>query len=50
MTEEEGEKKRFDVRAVNVGIGHKNDLAVTELGNIKFLTDTASERLNDRDQ
>ena len=37
------------MRTVDVGIRHKNDLAVTELCDIEILADTASECLNDRD-
>ena len=46
MTEEEGKKKYSDVRAVDVGIGHNYDLAVSELRDVEVLTYTAAECLN----
>ena len=48
MSEEEGKKKDSDVRSVDVGIGHYDDLAVAELCKVKFLSDSASERLDYR--
>ena len=50
MSEEEGQKKDSDVRAVDVGIGHNDDLAVAELVEVKFLADSAAERLNYRNE
>src|SRR5207248_10953320 len=45
VAEEEGQKQSADVRAINVGIGHENDVAVAQLGRIKiFLADAGAER------
>ena len=46
VSEEEGQKQNTDMRAVDVRVRHDNDLAVSELGNVKFVTDTAAQRLN----
>ena len=50
MPEEERKKQNLDMRAVDIGIGHDNDFSVTKLCNIEFLTDSAAERLYDRNQ
>src|SRR6185369_11880113 len=47
VAEEEREQQRADVRTVDVGIRHQDDLAVTQLGNIEvFLADAGAERCN----
>ena len=48
VAEEEGEEKYPDVRAVDVGIGHDDDLAVSQLGDVEILSYAAAERLDDR--
>ena len=48
MTEEEGQKKYSDMRSVDVGIGHNDDLAVAELVDVEIVADTATECLNNR--
>ena len=45
VAEEEGEQQRADVRAVHVGVGHEDDLAVADLGGVEVvLADAAAER------
>ena len=45
VPEKEGEKKRADVRSVDVGIGHQDELAVAKLGDVEVvLADAAAER------
>ncbi len=45
VAEEEGEQQRADVRAVDVGVGHEDDLAVAKLGGVEVvLADAAAER------
>ncbi len=45
MAEEEGEQQRANVRAVDVGIGHEDDLAVANLGRVEVVfADAAAER------
>ncbi len=45
MTEKEGKQKRTDVRTVHVGVGHEDQLAVTQLGGIEVvLADAGAER------
>ena len=45
MAEEEGEQQGADVRAVDVGIGHQDELAVTQPGDVEVvLADAAAER------
>ena len=41
---EEGQQQRADVGAVDVGVGHDDDLAVAALGEVDFLADAASRR------
>ena len=41
--EKESQKQRADVRAVDVGIGHEDDLAVAELGDVKVLAKARAE-------
>src|SRR5580658_4116041 len=44
VTEEEGQQKGANVGAVDVGVGHQDDLAVAELGGVEvILADTAAE-------
>ena len=43
MTEEEGQQERTDVRPIDIRIGHDDDLAVAELGDIEVATDAATE-------
>ena len=50
VTEEEGEQQDADVRAVDVGVRHNDNLAVAQLGGVEFLTDAAAQRLNDRNE
>jgi hypothetical protein len=45
VAEEEGEQQRADVRAVHVGVGHEDDLAVADLGGVEVvLADAAAQR------
>ena len=45
VAEEEGEQQGADVRAVDVGVGHQDDLAVAELGEVEVVfADAAAER------
>ena len=46
MTEEEGQKQRLDVRTVDIGIRHDDNLAVSQLFDIKFVADSRTERKN----
>src|ERR1022692_3364329 len=47
VPEEEGQQQRADVRAVHVGIGHDDDLAVADLGRVEIvLADAGAERRN----
>ena len=48
--EEEGQKQRADMRAVDVGIRHDDDLSIAQLGNIEFLADAAAKRRDNRHQ
>ena len=44
MAEEEGQQQRADVRAVDVGVGHEDELAVAQLGGVEVvLADAAAE-------
>ncbi len=44
LSEEEGEQQCSDVRAVDVGVGHENNLAVSTLFDLEvFGPDTGSE-------
>ena len=45
---EERQKQSADVRTVDIGIGHDDDAAVTELIQIEFFADARAERRNDR--
>ena len=40
---EEGQQQRADVRAVDVGVGHDDDLAVAALGEVHFLADARAD-------
>ena len=42
VAEEEGQQQRADVRAVHVGVGHDDDLAVTALGRIELVVADAA--------
>jgi hypothetical protein len=45
VAEEERQQQRADVRAVHVGVGHDDDLAVAELGGVEIvLADAGAER------
>ena len=45
MAEEESEQQSADVRAVHVGVGHEDDLAVADLGGVEVVfADAAAER------
>ena len=45
VAEEEGQQQRADVRAVHVGIGHDDDLAVAELGRVEIVfADAGAQR------
>ena len=37
VPEEEGQQQRPDVRSVDIGIGHQDQLAVAQLGDIKIV-------------
>ena len=43
VTEQEGQQQGGDVLAVDVGIGHDDDLAVAQLGDVEVLTDAGTE-------
>ena len=45
---EERQKQSADVRTVDIGIGHDDDAAVTELIQIELFADARTERRNDR--
>ena len=48
VAEEERQQQRANVRAVDVGVGHENDLAVAQLRKIEFLgADAGAEGLDD---
>ena len=47
---EESEQEDLDMRAVDVGIRHDDDLAVAEFCGIEGIADAAAERLDDRGQ
>ncbi len=49
MPEEEGQQQYLNVRTVDVGVRHDDDFAVAELCDVELVADTASERLNQRD-
>ena len=46
--EEQGQKQRGNVLAVNVGIGHEHDLVVAQLLDIEFLVNASTQRGNNR--
>ena len=50
IAEEERQKQRADMRAVDVGIRHNDDFVITKLGNVKIIADAGAERQNDRRQ
>ena len=41
---EKREQQRADVRAVNVGIGHDDDLVIAQIFHIEFLADRGADR------
>ena len=45
--EEQGQQERRDVLAVHVGIGHKHNLVITQLGDIELFVDTSTQSGND---
>jgi len=48
VAEEEREKQRADVAAVDVGIGHQNDFVIAELAGVEIVfTDAGAERGDD---
>ena len=48
--EEKRQQQCADMRTVNIGIRHNDDLAVTQLFNVKIVADPRAERRNDRHQ
>ena len=48
ISEEECKEKCSDVRTVDIGICHDDDLMISELACVKFITDTCTECHNDR--
>ena len=46
--EEECEQERADMAAVDVGIGHDDDLVIAQLVEVEFVADAGSERGDDR--
>ena len=48
VAEEEGQQQRADMRAVNIGIGHDNDLVVSELLDIELVAYPRAERDDER--
>ena len=47
VAEEQGEQQGADVRAVNVGVGHKDDLAVSRLRQVEGASRTRTDHLDD---
>src|SRR3546814_20574393 len=45
---EEGQQQRADMRAVDVGIGHYDDLVVAQLFQVEIVADAGAHRLNER--
>src|SRR3546814_6176386 len=45
---EEGEQKRADMRAVDVGVGHNHDLVIAQLFEVELIADSRPERLDQR--
>ena len=50
MAEKEGQEQDLNMRAVDIGIGHEDDFAVPQAGDIEIGADPAAERLDDGDQ
>ncbi len=48
VSEEEGEDQGADVGAVDVGVGHDDDLVVAQAADIEFVADAAAEGGDDR--
>ena len=46
--EEEGQQQRPDMGAVHIGIRHDDDFMIAQLGVVKFVTDTRSQRRDHR--
>ena len=47
VAEEQGEQQGADVRAVDVGVGHENDLAVASLGQVEGASRARADHLDD---
>src|SRR3546814_13840155 len=45
---EEGQEQRADMRAVDVGVGHDDDLVIAQLVDREFVADAGAERLDQR--
>ncbi len=43
IPEEEGQQQSADVGTVHIGIGHDDDLAIAQLGDVKFIADAAAQ-------
>src|SRR3546814_3573939 len=43
---EEGQEQRADMRAVDVGVGHDDDLVIAQLVDREFVADAGAERLD----
>ena len=48
VAEEEGEDERADVRAVDVGVGHDDDLVVARLGDVELVADARAHGADHR--
>src|SRR6185312_15394107 len=48
VAEEKRQQQRADVAAVDVGVGHDDDLAVAALVHVEVVTDAAAQRADDR--
>lgn len=46
--EQQGEQQRADVLAVDVGVGHEDDLVVPQLGDVEVVVDPRAQRGDDR--
>ena len=47
VAEEKRQQQRADMRAVDVGVGHDDDLVVSQLADVEIFADAAAERLDD---
>ena len=50
VAEEESKKKCRNMRTIDIGIRHEDDLMITETVNIKLIADTYAETFNERDE